>query len=475
MRPLILEEISRVTQGKLISGMPGTTFRGVAIDSRKAMPGDLFFALRGERADGHDFINEVVLRGAAGAVIQHEVALSPEASRAASDRGFALILVPSTLQALSDLAGWYRRQLDITVIGVTGSVGKTSTKDMIGSVLAQKYPTYRNPGNLNSHIGLPVAILGMQEGTRYAVLEMAMRGRGEISSLCNIALPKIGVLTDISASHIGLLGSIEEIAMAKAELLESLPADGLAVLASDNEWIRKVSHRCACRKVFYGFSDGADCRAVEVKECDENGSLFTVSYRGCSFDVRLPVPGRHQIQNALAAVALGMELGLSVSEVQRGLETVALSPMRTEVIRTPFLTIINDAYNASPKSMMAALDLLSGIAGGRRVAILGDMLELGAYAPFAHREVGKYARGKADYLVASGEQAYHIKEAWDEDETAAGSRSSWFRSKDEAAGFLDGFLMEGDTCLVKASRGMGFESLVDFLRSWSPRGRKGEG
>jgi UDP-N-acetylmuramoyl-tripeptide--D-alanyl-D-alanine ligase len=450
-----LGEIARITGGKLLQGNPCSRASGVAIDSRQGVSGALFCAIQGQRADGHDFVAAAASKGAIGALVQRPVAIP--------DQAFGLVLVDSTVDALADLAVFHMSRLDVTVIGITGSVGKTSTKDLIGAVLNQKFRTYKNPGNLNSHIGLPLAILGMEPGYEYSVLEMAMRARGEIRELCSIARPKIGVLTDISASHIGVLGSLNEIAMAKAELLESLPANGLAVICHDNEMVRGAGKHAKCKLITYGFSPEADCAGYDIESSDSGFTRFKVSYRGRQFCFELELPGLHQVQNALAAIAIGFELGLSAEEIAQGLLSVSLSPMRLEVIREKHLTIINDAYNASVKSMEAALDLLESLGKGRKIAVLGDMLEMGGYGPAAHLEVGRYARKKADALVAIGPLSSYIKQGWDEGATAQGFSSSWFPDKESSTGFLSELIERGDTCLVKASRGFELEWLVDFL------------
>ena len=465
MRPYTVGEIAQIVGGTIVSGYPETSVTGVGIDSRKVRPGDLFCAIKGERADGHDFITDVAREGARAALIEREVTFCGKDGGGLDACGkFSLIRVESTLGALAALAKAYREELSTRVIGITGSVGKTSTKDAVHSVLNQKYRTYKNPGNLNSHIGLPLAILGMDPGYDYAVLEMAMRARGEIADLCRIAGPELGVLTDISHSHIGLLGSLEQIALSKAELLESLPQDGLAVLCGDNPRVRAVSSFAKCRVIFYGLEEENDCRAFGLQRIEGFGTGFTAEYRGSRYEFSIPLFGKHQVQNALAAVVLGFDLGLSYEEIKAGLLNISLSPMRQEIIRQGSITIINDAYNASVKSMKAALDLLAETGTGRKVAILGDMLELGDFAPLAHREVGDYARGKVDVLLAVGNLARFILEGFNQGETVPGTFSSLFPDKTSAGEYLKGFVEPGDVLLVKASRGMGFESLVELLK-----------
>ncbi len=450
-----LGEITQITGGMMIQGKPSSLVHNVSIDSREDISGSLFCAIPGERVDGHDFVKVAASKGALGALVQHPVETG--------DCEFGLIMVDSTVRALGSLASHYRSKMSVTTIGITGSVGKTSTKDLIGSVLNQEFRSYKNPGNLNSHIGLPLAVLGMESGYDYAVLEMAMRARGEIKDLCDIAKPGIGVLTDISASHIGVVGNMETIALSKAELLDCLPFDGMAVLCWDSEMVRKVSEHANCRKITYGFHEQADYKGFDVEPTGNLGMRFKVRFQGQEYEFILNMPGVHQVQNALAAVALGFELGLTVELIQNGLSNVELSPMRQQIIQTKHLTIINDVYNASVKSMKAALDLLPSLGEGRKVLILGDMLEMGEYGPEAHIEVGIHARQKADFLVAVGPLSAYTKQGWDQSETQAADSSSWFRDKEECLKSISGLIKSGDTCLVKASRGLKFESIVKFL------------
>jgi UDP-N-acetylmuramoyl-tripeptide--D-alanyl-D-alanine ligase len=503
MRPYSVEEIARITGGTVLYGDPSLKVTSASTDSRKIAPGGLFGALVGERSDGHDFVADVFRKGAGGAIIERPVAglrETVEAGRPGTPPGgFGVIMVGSTAKALQALAAHYRSELPTTVIGVTGSVGKTSAKDMVCSVLGSKFATYGNPGNLNSHIGLPLAVLAMEGTPQYAVLEMAMRARGEIADLCAIARPRLGILTDISMSHVGVLGSVEEIALAKAELLESLPPDGVAIVSGDNEWVRRMSSRAKCPVVFYGFSAGCDVRAVDVESLGAGGSRFRIetgtlpllrsSDRGgrdtagkaaAPREFVLRTPGAHQVHNALAAIAVGFVTGIPYESVRYGLENAAMSPMRLDVTQAGSVVIINDAYNASPKSMKAALDLLSAIGKGRKVAILGDMLEMGDYGPAAHRDVGRYARTRASCLLCAGDLGKEIKAGWDEGkdggdgmsgETGAPKTSSWFPDKGSLAASLRDFIRGGDACLVKASRGMGFETVVEALKELSADGR----
>lgn len=455
MRAYPLWEIAEIVGGSIIRGDRTRPFTRVEIDSRRINSGDLFWCIQGDRVDGHSFVANVAKKGAGAAVIEHPVDLS-DSSAASLD--FGLLRVDSTVRAIGVLAKAYRAELPASIIGVTGSVGKTSTKDLAGSVLSTRFSTYRNPGNLNSHIGLPLAVFGMDSSYRYAFLEMAMRKKGEITELCDMVHPDIGILTDISDSHLGELGTIQNIADAKSELLAYLPVHGLAIVCGDNPWVRKVSIRARCKTVSYGLSDGCDCRGYDVKTLGAEGSDFAVAYKDSHYRFSIKTPGLHQVQNSLAAVALGLELGLTYHEIRHGLASASLSPMRLQVMEFPKITVINDAYNASPKSMRSALDLLSQIGHGRKIAVLGDMLELGESGPEAHRDVGRYAASKATHLVTIGLLSEEIKVGWDE---VSSDPSVHFPDKDSAWEHISGGSLEGDVYLVKASRGMGFETLIE--------------
>ncbi len=445
----------------MLNDAPGFGFTRVEIDSRRVKAGDLFVAIPGQRVDGHDFVTQSFLNGAAGAIIQKPFA-------EVVDPRFGLLMVDSTTKALQKLAAKYRSEKTVKVIAITGSVGKTSTKDLAWAVLSRQFPTYRSQGNLNSHIGLPLSVLAMDGSYRLAVVEMAMRQRGEISELCEIARPEIGILTDISASHIGVLGSLDEIALAKAELLENLPPHGLGILNGDNPLVAKAGRKARCETLFYGFGHNAHCRGVDVVSLGVHGSSFGVIYQGTRYEFVLKIPGTHQVHNALAAILLGFRLGIGHSKIQDGLLNVELSPMRLDFVSGKGISIIDDAYNASPKSTKAALDLLESAGRGRKIAVIGEMLEMGKLAPDAHQDIGVYAKGKANFLVSIGQLGKHTVQGWQQGECtgpdAAPGDYAWFSSQEDAANFLKSKIKFGDIILVKASRGCGLESLVGALK-----------
>lgn len=457
MKSMTVGEISRALGGRILQGEPGRYLRAVSTDTRTLKPGELFFALRGTRFDGHSFIPAAVEAGAGGLVVEREEVAVP------SD--VPVILVEDTLAALQALASYNRRQFDLPVIGVTGSNGKTTTKDMVASVLSSRFVTLKTSGNFNNEIGLPLTLLKLDDTYRAVVLEMAMRGRGEIDLLCRIAAPTGAVITNVGEAHLERLGSVEEIARAKGEILDHIPGDGFAVLNGESELIRAQAGRCRGRVVYFGLRPGLDVYARDIFST-ARGSRFTVVGRWGEFEVNLPVPGRHNIMNALAAVAVGFCLGLACEEIAGGLESVVLSGMRTDVLEAGSVTVINDAYNANPTSMLAALRALEEVAGRRRkVAVLGNMLELGEASRSCHLAVGEAAaRAGVDRLFTVGDLAGDIARG----AVAAGMDPGLVvqcRNNGEAvAGLLD-FLAAGDVVLVKGSRAMHMEEIVRALVS----------
>lgn len=454
MISLSIREIASAMRGSVIQGDPAAFFSSVATDTRKMRSGDLFFALAGERYDAHCFLSQAAAAGAGGLVVSRPDGLPP---------ALPVVLVENTLTALQSLAAYNRQRSEVNLVGVTGSTGKTTTKDMIASVLGVRLHTLKSEGNFNNEIGLPLTLLELDENYEAAVVEMGMRGPGQIHSLCEIARPKAAVITNINETHLELLGTVSNTAAAKGEILEHVPAGGFAVLNAESPFIQREAGRCRGKVLYYGINQPAEIRGENIRAVGP-GSRFDAVIGGKNHTFYLPVPGRHNIMNALAAIGVGLELGLTVEEIARGLAAVTLSGMRLEVIEGDSLTIINDAYNASPASTRAALSVLKDISTGRRsVAVLGDMLELGTRAREGHREVGETAAALGlDYLIAVGELAGHI---------AAGALDAGFpmervsrcAAQDRAVEILEGLLQEGDVVLVKGSRGMRMERFVQYL------------
>ena len=423
-------------------------FNGVSLDSRTTGPGDLFVALKGERADGHDFIPEAVARGAVGVL----------ATRVSNSLPAPAALVEEPLAALQALAHWWRRQCPAEVIAVTGSVGKTSTKELIAAVLSERFPVHRSPGNLNSESGLPVALLGLEQDHRYAVLEMAMYDLGEIALLCRLAEPRYGVVTNIGPVHLERLGTMERIAQAKGELLEALPINGVAVLNGDDPLVRSLAHRTRARVVWYGREPSNDVWAGDVESHGLNGLSFRLQRQGRSELVRTPLAGRHHVHNALAAAAVAVSVGMSLEEVAVALERRVPQPRL--VVREGWngCTVLDDTYNASPASMQAALDLFAEIEG-RHVAVLGDMRELGSAADQSHRDLGRQLAGRAQVLVAVGELARLTAD----EAGRSGVETHWVSDADAAAVLLGRLVLPSDVVLVKGSRALELERLVERL------------
>ena len=437
------------------AGHQSRTFRRVVIDSRTAAPGDLFVALAGEHHDGHQFIAEALRRGATGVLAREWPRDVPEEAR----KVVTLVQVENPLAALQALATARRTRLGLKVIGVTGSVGKTSTKEAIAGVLGQRFRVLKSTGNLNTEVGVPLALLDLTEEHQRAVLELAMYDLGEIAALCRIAQPSIGVVTNIGPTHLERLGSMERITDAKAELVESLPPGGTAILNADDPRVAGLGRRTSARCVTYGTSPHADCRAEDIASHGLQGISFRLTWGNDQRRVTAPLLGRHNVYTALAAASVGLVEGLSLEEVAAGLETLD-GANRIQLRRTTQgATVLDDTYNASPASMKAALELLAEIPG-RRIAVLGDMLELGSYEEAGHREVGRLAAAAVDHLYTIGPRAALIAAAAREHGLASACH---LPSKEEAIRALHPQLKEGVVVLVKGSRGMALEELVQQL------------
>jgi len=439
------------------------TVRGVSTDSRTVHPGDLFVALRGPRTDGHRFIGAAAARGAVGVV----AAVLPEEP---PQPPVPILLVGDTLRALGAIAARYRRELAAQVVGVTGSVGKTTVAALAAAVLGQRYRVVCSEETWNAEIGVPLTLLRATADTEVVVAEMAMRGLGQIRELVEIARPRIGVITNIGETHLGLLGSVERIARAKGELVEGLPADGTAILNADDPWTDYLAGLAPCRILRFGLSPEAEVRAEHVVAAGR-GCTFRLVVGGEAAQVRLPLPGRHNVGNALAAAAVATVLGVALAAVRAGLELAPQPSRRLQVEEAGDLLIINDTYNASPRSVRAALDVLEGLAGERRrVAILGDMRELGDESPRLHREIGREAAQRGTALIlAVGPEATALAEGAREE---VGSEVIHVPDREAAAALLPALLHPGDVILVKGSRAMALETLVEALRGIAARPRR---
>jgi len=449
---ITLKQVAEATEGELRGGDGTLQISGVSTDSRALHPGELFVALPGERFDGHDFVVEAFACDAAAAVVEREL---PELS---TDQ--PLIIVNDALRAYGQLAGWYRSQFDVTVVAVTGSVGKTTTKNMIGSILARHGPTLVAPGNLNNEIGLPRVLLSLTAQHQYCVVELAMRGPGEIGYLAQMASPRVGVITNVGETHLGLLGSRDAIAQAKAELLEALPNEGRAVLNADDFYYELFAELSSGPTVSFGYDSLADVRIADVNIHGLEGAEFVLHIGARSVPVRINLPGRHNVANAAAAAAAAWAVTGSTDKIAAGLARCQTEAMRTEVSRTAQgATIINDAYNAAPRSVAAALEMVAQIAG-RKIFVFGDMLELGPTAEEEHRRIGRLCVEQGLYwLIGIGRwAALAVEEA-----AAGGLRADVAETAEEAVALIRPELIPSDVVLVKASRAIGLERVVEGL------------
>lgn len=457
MEPMQLEEIAEAVQGTLVRGCSRVKATGVCIDSRRVKPGDLFFAFPGEKVDGHDFLEQAFERGAVGAVISRPVVVQTAS---------ALIMVSDTLKALQGLACSYRNIFEIPVVAVTGSTGKTTTKDLIAAVLEQRFPVLKTKCNYNNEIGLPLMLLRLNHSHRVAVLEMAMRGPGEIALLCEISRPQVGVITNIGKSHLELLGSQEAIALAKGELLKSLPVGGCAVLYAEDPWQVKLAEKLSGEVIYYGAGDDCQISASQVALRDLEGVDFNLRTPVGQTHCFLPLPGVHNVTNALAAAAVGYKFGLNPQEIVAGLRSATLTGMRLEIKPGILGTrLIDDSYNASPVSTKAALELLADSGGARKIAVLGDMYELGEESVCGHYQVGEKAAAlKIDCLCTVGQLAREIA-AGALSAGMDGKRIHAFREKREAVLFLRSYIQKGDVVLIKGSRGMEMEEITASIQN----------
>ncbi|MGA2503763.1 MAG: UDP-N-acetylmuramoyl-tripeptide--D-alanyl-D-alanine ligase [Anaerolineales bacterium] len=449
-----------------------TVITEAAIDSRHVIPGSLFIAIPGEHVDGHDYIADAFKRGASFALIQHDIPGSFQTLRLSKGQPIKqdidvelplCLLVENTLAALQQIARFWRRKLDLRVIGVTGSVGKSTTKEVIGEVLDRRYRTLRSPGNMNNEIGLPLTILRIGPGIERAVLEMGFYVPGEIAFLCDIALPEIGVVTNIGTVHAERAGSQEDIFRGKSELVRALPSNGVAILNKDDPWVRKMAELSIARVFFYGLDPTSDLWADELEGLGLEGIRFRLHYQREIMHVHLPMIGQHSVHTALRAAAVGLADGLTWQEILDGLRQ-GHSQLRLTAVHTESgALLLDDTYNASPESMLAALNLLAELEG-RKVAVLGDMLELGQYEKQGHEIVGVRAAEVADMLVTVGKLGHMIAAA--AQRAGLGSEKiAEFENQDEVINHLRKLLTEGDVVLVKGSHGIRMDHIVAALEA----------
>lgn len=456
--------MNRVSLSELTDAVQGTPirlskvermFRGVCTDSRQVQPGDLFWAICGETFDGHDFLGEAFNRGAIACVV----------SRDYGEKFHELIHVVDTLEALAAFGAWHRQRLETLVIGVTGSVGKTTTREMIYQVLSQRFNGLRSKRNFNNEIGVPLTLLELNPDHEFAVIEMGARRVGDISTLCDIVRPEIGVITAISEAHLETFGSLDQIRQGKGELFEALPASGFGILGGDPRQVAGLVERSLCPVLRVGTDDGADLQATGVSFA---GGRLSFHLEGANYE--LHVPGKHFLNAALCAVAVAKEIGMTPEEIAAGLAGFQPVEGRANVERIGSWTVINDAYNASPSSMTAACEVLEDYAPvNKRILIVGDMLELGPEAGRLHRELGHtIAAHRIDRLIAFGPHAAEV---------TAGAADAGLRAYQLAQAdgmetvhlMLDCWLEPNDAVLVKGSRGMQMERVIARMRELAAR------
>lgn len=461
MKNLTLENITKACGGTYYGPdwMRTREVSGIVTDSRQVNEGSMFVAIKGERVDGHKFIPSVFEQGAMCVLCEH-----PQESAGPH------IVVESTLEAVKGIAEFYRQQLNIKVVGITGSVGKTSTKEMIASVLSEKFRVLKTPGNFNNELGVPLTIFRLREEDEVAVLEMGINHFGEMHRLSKVVRPDICVITNIGQCHLEYLGDRDGVLRAKSEIFDFISPEGKIILNGDDDKLASLSEVKGITPLFFGTEGVRDIRATEVESVGLKGVKCRIHTGNDSFEVMVPVPGRHMVLNALAAAAAGTVLGMTEEEIKRGIEKMESLSGRFHIIEENDITVIDDCYNANPVSMKASLKVLND-APRRRVAVLGDMGELGEEEKQLHEQVGEFA-GKLDLqlCICIGTLCGYLAEAArkenaDLEVVTAGS-------VDEALEKLPVLIHKGDTVLVKASHSMHFEKIVDLLTKKQDRRMK---
>lgn len=453
MKNMTLENIARSCGGEYhgLDSDREKVITDITTDSRKAGPGSLFVAIKGERVDAHRFIPAVYEQGALCVICEE----APEEPKG------AYILVESSLVAVKGIAEFYRQQLDVKVVGITGSVGKTSTKEIIASVLSEKYKVLKTLGNFNNELGLPLTIFRLREEDEVAVLEMGINHFGEMHRLSKIARPDICVLTNIGQCHLEFLGDRDGVLRAKSEIFDFIAPDGQIVLNGDDDKLATLEKVKEISPIFFGIDSNRDIRADEIEDVGLKGVKCRITAGEQQFTVTVPIPGRHMVLNALAATAVGLSMGLTTEEIRRGIEKLESLTGRFHIIEAKGKTVIDDCYNANPASMKSSLQVLS-TASGRKIAILGDMGELGEREKELHEEVGTFAGNlNLQLCICVGSLAAHIGDA--AKKANPNLEVKCVQSVEEALENLEHWILPGDTILVKASHFMHFERIAEAL------------
>lgn len=450
--------------GKLLRGNETDGFRGVSIDSRSIQPRELFFCIRGPHFDGHDFLEEVAKKNAGGVILSNKEKLPPFFLSKNKKESPFLILVEDTLKALQDLAHFHRESIPVRVVGITGTNGKSTTKEMTAAIAQMKFKTLKNAGNLNNHIGLPLTLLGLDPAHEVAILEMGMSGLGEIRRLAEIAEPQIGVITNIAEGHILQMKNLKQVQAAKGELFEALDSSDTAIVNADDPMVLELARSQRSRVITFGVDSPADVRAENIQSRGNTGYEFTVSLFDKEFPLHLPFLGIYNIYNALAAIAVAHVLGVPVESIPEGLKNCRTLSKRSEIVHHNSLTIINDAYNANPQSMNESLKILEQYqTNGRKFFVIGDMLELGNIAHASHMALGEeVARRPIDFLVTVGS----LTELTGKSALDSGMENHQVKTTEthqEAVEFISQNARSGDCLLVKGSRGMQMEQVIEGL------------
>lgn len=444
MRDLTARAVLEVTGGQGRGSLPTGEFTAVTTDSRKIVPGCLFAAIPGARVDGHDFIGQAAKMGAACVLCQHFV-----------DVPVGQILVPDTQAALRALAAWYRTRFRIPVVGVTGSVGKTTAKEMIASVLGQRFRTLKTEKNYNNELGVPLTLFRLRDAHEAAVVEMGISGFGEMTRLTQMVRPQIGVYTLIGDAHLEFLGDREGVLRAKGEMVSAMDPDAVIVANGDDTLLQ--AHDFGRRTILFGQGENCAVRAVDVEMAGPAGMQCVILAGERRIPVHIPAFGEHMIYAALMGAAVGLEMGLTEEEIAAGVAAYETVGSRGRIIDTGRITILDDCYNANPTSVRSAIESLRRLPG-RHVAILGDMRELGSAGPALHRQIGRFAAEQCAIVIACGPEAKEIA-------AGAGVGARYYPDTAALLSALPMLIHPGDTVLVKASRAMGFESVVEALRN----------
>ena len=467
MKQIYVKDVVRLCKGEILIGDENETLVDFARDTREVKDGDIFLGIKGENFDGNLYFKEALKNGAKVCILQKE-SIKDKIDKSAIEKEYpdrTIVMVEDTIKALQELATYKRSLYNIPVIGITGSVGKTSTKDIIASVMSKKYNVLKTLGNYNNQIGLPLTILRLKDHDAM-VIEMGMSELGEISNLTKIARPTVAVITNVGTAHIGNLGSRENILKAKLEILEGLQENGTLIINNDNDMLHdwnKNNHDNKFNVVTFGLENKSDIMAKDVKT-SENGSTYKIDINNKTYNVNVSVGGAHFVLNSLCAIAVGNLFNIRMEDILQGTANFELTKRRMEIHKNKKgATIINDCYNANYDSMKAALDYLGNISTNRRIAVLGDMLELGEFSKMLHEKVGEeVVKNKIDILLTVGDMSKYISKKAQE-EGLSKDKIFVCKNNEEAIEILKNKIQEGDAILLKASNGMNFQEIFEKI------------